>query len=58
MLREDRNQNRKRPIELKTTGKKSRKLIKKKVKIEKLQEILGGTLQKEKSQELNFAEIS
>jgi hypothetical protein len=58
MLREDRNQNRKRSIELKTTGKKSRKLIKKKVKIEKLQEILGGTLQKEKARELNFAEIS
>jgi hypothetical protein len=45
-------------IELKTTGKKARKLSKKKPKIEKLQEIPGGTLQKEKSQELNFTEIS
>jgi hypothetical protein len=58
MLREDRNQNDKRPIELKTTMKKARKLSKKKAKIEKLQEIPGGTLQKEKSQKLNFAKIS
>jgi hypothetical protein len=58
MSREDRNQNGKRPTELKTTEKKARKLSKKKVKVEKLQEIPGGTLQKEKSQELNFAKIS
>jgi hypothetical protein len=58
MSREDRNWNENRPIELKTTGKKARKLSKKKAKIEKLQEIPGGTLQKEKSQKLNFAEIS
>jgi hypothetical protein len=43
---------------LKTTGKKDRKISKKKAKIEKLQEIPGGTLQKEKSQKLNFPEIS
>jgi hypothetical protein len=36
MSREDRNQNGKRPTELKTTGKKDRKLSKKKEKIENL----------------------
>jgi hypothetical protein len=46
MSREDRNQNGKRPTELKTTRKKARKLIQKKAKIEKLQEILGGTRRK------------
>jgi hypothetical protein len=49
MSREDRNQNGKRSTKLKTTGKKVRKLSKTKVKIEKLQEIPGGTMQKEKS---------
>ena len=44
MSREDRNQNGKRPTELKTAGKKARKLSKKKAKIEKLQEIPGGKL--------------
>jgi hypothetical protein len=58
MSREDRDQNGKRLTELKTIEKKARKLSKKKEKIEKLQELPGGTLQKEKSQELNFVEIS
>jgi hypothetical protein len=44
---ENRNQNGKRTTETKLTGKKARKLSKKRVKIEKLQEIPGGTLQKE-----------
>jgi hypothetical protein len=43
MSREDRDQNEKRPTELKTTRKKARKLSKKKAKIENLQEIPGGT---------------
>jgi hypothetical protein len=44
MSREDMNHNGKRQTELKTIEKKARKLSKKKVKIEKLQEIPGGTL--------------
>jgi hypothetical protein len=44
MSREDRDQNGKRMTKLKITGKKARKLSKKKVKIAKLQEIPGGTL--------------
>jgi hypothetical protein len=39
MIKEDRNQNRKRQTKLKITGKKARKLSKKRAKIEKLQEI-------------------
>ena len=44
--------------ETKLTGKKARKLSKKIAKIEKLQKFSEETLQKEKSQELSFAEIS
>jgi hypothetical protein len=58
MLKEDRNQNGKRQTELKITGKKARKLSKKRVKIEKLQEIPDGTSQKENSQNGSFARIS
>jgi hypothetical protein len=43
MPKENRNQNRKRTTEMKLTGKKARKLSKKKAKIEKLQHILEGT---------------
>ena len=58
MSREDKNQNGKRMIEMKLTGKKARKLSKKRAKIEKLQKVPGETSQKEKSKELSFAEIS
>jgi hypothetical protein len=43
MLREDKNQNGKRHTETKLTGKKARKISKKRHKIEKLQEIPEGT---------------
>jgi hypothetical protein len=49
MWREDKDQNEKRMTEMKLTGKKARKLSKKRAKIEKLQKIPQGTLQKEKS---------
>jgi hypothetical protein len=58
MLREDKNQNGKRMTETKLTGKKARKLSKKRAKIEKLQKIPEETSQKEKSQELSFARIT
>jgi hypothetical protein len=45
MLKEDKNQNGKRHTETKLTGKKARKLSKKRAKIEKLQKILEGTSQ-------------
>jgi hypothetical protein len=43
MLKEDKNHNGKRHTETKLTGKKARKLIKKRAKIEKLQKIPEGT---------------
>ena len=58
MLKEYRNQNGKRQTELNITRKKFRKLSKKRVKIEKLQEIPYGTSQKENLQNLSFVEIS
>jgi hypothetical protein len=58
MSREDKNQNGKRMTETKLTGKKARKLSKKRAKIEKLQKIPEETSQKEKSQELSFVGIS
>jgi hypothetical protein len=58
MLKEDRNQNGKRQTELKITGKKARKLSKKRAKIEKLQEIPDGTSQKENLQNGSFVGIS
>jgi hypothetical protein len=58
MSREDKTQNEKRMTETKLTGKKDRKLSKKRAKIRKLQKNPEETLQKEKSQELSFAEIS
>jgi hypothetical protein len=54
---EDRNQNGKRNIETKITGKKARKLNKKKANIEKLQKVSEGTTQKEVFQNLNFVRI-
>jgi hypothetical protein len=53
--KENRNQNGKRTTEMKLTGKKDRKLNKKRVK---LQEIPDGTSQKETLQNLSFKEIS
>jgi hypothetical protein len=44
--------------ETKLTGKKNRKLSKKRANIKKLQTILEETSQKEKSQELSFIGIS
>jgi len=47
MPKEEKNRNGKRLTETKLTGKKSRKLMKKKAKLEKLQNVLEGTPQKE-----------
>jgi hypothetical protein len=58
LSREDKTQNGKRMTETKLTGKKARKLSKKRAKIEKLQKTPEETSQKEKSQELSFAKIS
>jgi hypothetical protein len=58
MSREDKIQNGKRVNETNLTGKKARKLSKKRAKIGKLQTTPKGTPQKEKSQESNFVEIS
>jgi hypothetical protein len=58
MLREDKIQNGKRMTEMKLTGKKDRKLSKKRAKIKKLQKVPEETSQKEKPQELSFARIS
>jgi hypothetical protein len=49
MSREDKDQNGKKMTEMKLTGKKTRKLSKKRAKIEKLQKIPKETSQKEKS---------
>jgi hypothetical protein len=58
MLKEDKNQNGKRHTETKLTGKKARKLSKKRAKIEKLQKIPEGTSQKENLQNWSFVGIS
>jgi hypothetical protein len=58
MSKEDKNQNAKRNTETKLTGKKARKLIKKRDKIDKLQKALEGTSQKEKLQNWSFVGIS
>ena len=58
MPKEENNHNGKRLTETKLTGKKSRKLMKNKVKLEKLQNVPEGTPQKENMQNLNFARIS
>jgi hypothetical protein len=56
--KEEKNQNEKSTTEMKLTGKKARKLRKKRTKTEKLQEVLEETLQKEKLQNWIFVEIS
>jgi hypothetical protein len=58
MPKGDRNQNGKRNTMKKITRKKARKLSKKREKIEKLQNVLEGTSQKEGLQNENFVEIS
>jgi hypothetical protein len=58
MSKENKNQNEKRTTETKLTGKKDRKMSKKKAKIERLHKVPEGTSQKENLQNLNFAEIS
>jgi hypothetical protein len=58
MLKGDNNQNGKRNTEIKITGKKARKLSKKREKIEKLQNVTEGTSQKEGFQKWNFVGIS
>jgi hypothetical protein len=58
MLREDKNKNGKRNPETQITGKKARKLSKKKAKLEKLQEVPERTSQKEGLQNLNLARIA
>jgi hypothetical protein len=58
MPKEDKNQNGKRPTEMKLTGKKDRKLSKKRAKIDKLQKVPEGTLQKENLQNWSFVGIS
>jgi hypothetical protein len=58
MIRENKNKNGKRNPETQITGKKVRKLSKKKAKLEKLQEVLGMTSQKEGLQNLNLVRIA
>lgn len=58
MPREENNHNGKRMTETKLTGKKARKLMKKKAKLEKLQNVPEGTSQKENMQNLSFAGIA
>jgi hypothetical protein len=55
---EDKNQNGKRITETKLTGKKARKLSKKKAQIERLQKVPEGASQKEKLQNWSFVGIS
>jgi hypothetical protein len=58
MPRGDKNQNGKRNPVTQITGKKARKLSKKKAKLEKLQEVPEKTSQKEGLQNSNFVGIS
>jgi hypothetical protein len=58
MLKDDKNQNGKETMEMKLTGNKARNLSKKRDKIEKLQKIPKGTLQKENFQNWSFVGIS
>jgi hypothetical protein len=58
MLREYKKRNGKRNPETQITGKKERKLNKKKKNLEKLWEVLERTLQKEGLQNLNLARIA
>jgi hypothetical protein len=56
--RGDKNNNGKRKPVTQITGKKARKLSKKKENLDKLQEVLGRTSQKEGLQNWNFARIT
>ena len=58
MPKEDKNQNGKRNTETNITGKKARKLSKKRAKIEKLHKGPEGTSRKEDLQNWNFVGIS
>jgi hypothetical protein len=58
MSKEDKNLNGKRNTKTKLTGKKARKLIKKRPKIENLQKVPEGTSQMEKLQNWSFIGIS
>jgi hypothetical protein len=58
MPKEDKNQNGKRHIEMKLTGKKAIKISKKRAKIDKLQKVPKGTSQKEYFQNWSFVGIS
>jgi hypothetical protein len=58
MSKEDKNQNEKIHTEMKLTGKKARNLSKKRSKIDKLQKVPEGTLQKENFQNFSFVRIS
>jgi hypothetical protein len=58
MPKGDKNQNGNRNTKMKITEKKARKLNKKRAKIEKLQKVPEGTLQREGFQDWNFVEIS
>jgi hypothetical protein len=58
ILRKNKNKNGKRNPVTQITGKKARKLSKKKAKLEKLQEVLEKTSQKEGLQNLNLAVIA
>jgi hypothetical protein len=54
----DKNQNGKRNTKTNITGKKARKLSKKRAKIEKLQKVSEGTSQREGLKKWNFVGIS
>jgi hypothetical protein len=58
MPKENKNQNGKRTTETKLTGKKARKLSKKRAKIDRLQRVPEGTSQKETLQNWSFVGIS
>jgi hypothetical protein len=58
MPQEDKNQNGKRHTKMNLTGKKARKLSKKRAKIDKLQKVLEGTSQMENLQNQNFVGIT
>jgi hypothetical protein len=58
MLREDKDKNGKRNLETQITGKKARKLSKKKVKLEKLQNVPEKTLQEADLQNLKIFVIT
>jgi hypothetical protein len=58
MLREDKNKNGKKNLVTQFTGRKARKLSKKKGKLERLQEVPEETSQKESLHNLNLAGIA